>query len=176
MKCPKCKDIELNPTKLDNELPAQGCSQCGGTLISLLYYRDWAERTIGEEDAANGEVAAVADSQSVLACPKCKKLMTKYLISGASKNKLDFCGNCDESWIDNGEWELLKSLQLSKKIPTVFTDAWQQRVLKEISESKHIERFSSIFSGEDLETAKAFREWIKNHPQKTEILFFVGKK
>ncbi len=176
MKCPKCKDINLSPTKLDDNLPVMGCSKCGGSLISLLYYRDWVERT-ANESVDNEDVVDVSsvESHSVLSCPKCGKLMTKYSISGKSSNKIDLCGSCDESWIDGGEWQLLKSLKLSKKIPSVFTDAWQFKVRNEISESKHVERFTKILGPDDIETAKKFRKWVKEHSKRAEILFFVGK-
>ncbi|MDO3385369.1 zf-TFIIB domain-containing protein [Gilvimarinus sp. SDUM040013] len=176
MKCPTCKNNNLSPTKLDEELPVLGCRDCGGTLVSLLYYRDWAERS-ANNDEIDSEVSVEQpeDSQTALSCPKCQRLMTKYTISGSTNNKLDLCGSCDEAWIDGGEWELLKSLKLSKNFPAVFSDVWQRKVRKEISEAKHIERFTEILGSEDTEKANQFRLWIKDHPRRAEILFFVGK-
>jgi len=43
MKCPHCKTSDLKPTMIDEYLPAMGCDSCHGSLVSLLYYRHWAE-------------------------------------------------------------------------------------------------------------------------------------
>lgn len=177
MKCPACKTHPLVPTKLDDDLPVLGCKSCGGAIVSLLYYRDWAERTANVPVVAgkpDEDHPQCSESPSALSCPKCGKLMSKYAIAGSAKNKLDLCGTCDEAWLDGGEWELLKSLQLSKSIPAVFTDVWQRRVRKEISEARLIERFSKVLDEADLEKAQAVREWIKNHPKRTDILFLIG--
>ena len=44
MKCPTCKTSDLRAVKLEDGLPAYGCQSCQGVAVSLLYYRDWAER------------------------------------------------------------------------------------------------------------------------------------
>ena len=43
MKCPRCKTPDLKPTMIEEYLPAMSCGQCEGSLVSLLYYRHWAE-------------------------------------------------------------------------------------------------------------------------------------
>ncbi len=177
MKCPKCKTSELKATKLEDGLPVNGCAECGGAIISLLYYRDWAERTANEEvgDVEPPEcIAEESESKTVLGCPKCARLMTKFNISGDTQNRLDLCTGCDEAWIDGGEWELLKSLKLSKKIPSVFTDAWQRKVRKDICEQKLKQRFEKIVGNEDIEKAEGIRNWLKNHNKRAELLFYIG--
>lgn len=179
MKCPRCKDLELKATKLEDGLPVHGCESCGGSIVSLLYYRDWAERTINnhvETQNPNIEIHEESDAQEALTCPKCTRLMTKYSISGLIKNRVDLCASCDEAWIDGGEWELLKSLKLSKKIPAVFTDAWQRKVRKEVGENKLKERFTKIIGVEDMLKADEIRSWLNGHAKKTEILFYLGKE
>ena len=49
MHCPACRTSRLQPTKLDDGLLGHGCPQCSGTLVSLLHYRDWAERRPAQE-------------------------------------------------------------------------------------------------------------------------------
>ena len=43
MKCPRCKTTDLRPTMIEENLPAMACPACEGSLVSLLYYRHWAE-------------------------------------------------------------------------------------------------------------------------------------
>lgn len=47
MHCPACRTSRLQPAKLEDGLLGHGCPQCSGTLVSLLHYRDWAERQPG---------------------------------------------------------------------------------------------------------------------------------
>ena len=54
MHCPKCKNENLKPTKLEEGLPVMGCPKCEGGLLSLLYYRDWAERVSFDGSAVYG--------------------------------------------------------------------------------------------------------------------------
>lgn len=175
MDCPKCKSIPLKATKLEQGLSAMGCSKCEGAFVSLLYYRDWLERSspIDEIDVSNA-VEEVQDSHTVLPCPKCKKLMTKYKISGESSNRIDLCANCDEAWLDGGEWVLLKSLELSRKMPMVFTDHWQRKVRMQAFEEAREKRMLKLVSEEDLAEIKRFRDWLRDKSNKQEILQFIS--
>ncbi len=186
MQCPSCKNNRLKATKLEDGLPVNGCDKCGGAIISLLHYRDWAERTLHDQDQPNEQdeqivaeardAASDTDSRSALVCPKCSKIMTKFNISGCTKNRLDLCTTCDEAWLDAGEWELLKALSLSKDIPSVFTDPWQRKVRKEIGEIKLKDRFTKIVGEADMEKAEEVRTWLKEHDKRTEILFYLGQE
>ncbi|MGB3597814.1 MAG: zf-TFIIB domain-containing protein [Pseudomonas neustonica] len=176
MHCPKCKNMDLKPTKLDDSLPVMGCTSCEGSLLSLLYYRDWAERvTLETSDADyNSEVVQDADSKTALSCPKCARLMTKYSVTGALNNRIDLCSGCDEAWLDGGEWQLLKSLALANKLPSVFSDQWQRKVRQEQTELARIERLKKVVGEEDTERAIAAREWLSSHPNKAAIVQFLA--
>ncbi|MBV1920402.1 MAG: zf-TFIIB domain-containing protein, partial [Pseudomonadales bacterium] len=105
MDCPKCKTVHLRATKLEQGLSAMGCSNCGGAVISLLYYRDWLERSaaiVDEDTFEPSKMVEVDESHSALTCPKCKKIMSKYKVSGDSNSRLDLCASCDEVWLDGG--------------------------------------------------------------------------
>lgn len=179
MQCPSCKTESLKPTRLDNTLPAHGCGQCGGVVISLLYYRDWAQRAfpapLVEEPDVQIEKAAEQESHGALACPKCARLMTKFVISGRAKNRLDLCGSCDEAWLDGGEWQLLQALNLAQEIPTIFTDAWQRRVRHDLQEIKLKERFQKLVGDVDIAKAEDIRTWLKSHPKRAELLFYISQ-
>lgn len=175
MQCPTCRTVELKPTKLDGGLLAHGCAQCAGALVALLYYRDWAERNPQEQEDAS-EVAAIeaSDSQKALSCPKCSKLMSKYQISGTRANRLDLCGTCDEAWLDGGEWELLRALELSQRMPAIFTEAWQRQVRQQASAEARRQRFTRLVGEEAIQRADEVRAWLNDHPQRGELLFYIG--
>lgn len=176
LKCPKCKTSDLFPVKLEEGLPAMGCKSCEGVLISLLYYRDWADRTAVEQLTQAPVPTLVEDNDTKVAigCPKCARIMTKYQISSETSNKLNVCASCDEAWIDNGEWILLKSLGLIKKIPSIFTDPWQNRIKREISEKSRFERLVEVVGQDDAARAKEIRDWLSNNKHKASIIRYVG--
>ncbi len=177
MQCPKCHTIHLKPTKLDDGLLSMGCSKCNGAFVSLLYYRDWVERSGRSHEVPDvGLLKSLEseDSTGALNCPKCHKIMQKYRISGCSSNRLDLCCTCDEAWLDGGEWELLKALELSKEIPLVFSERWQRQVRQQLSEEARRKRFSQVLSEEDLQKADDIRDWLKNHDKKHDIMFYIN--
>ena len=140
-----------------------------------MHYRDWAERQPAEEMST--ELAAEAEAgetSHALSCPKCAKLMSKFQISGTRANRLDLCATCDEAWLDSGEWQLLKALELSQRMPAIFTEAWQRQVRQQASEQARRERFSRIAGEEAIVRADEIRAWLKDHPQRRELLFYIG--
>ena len=100
--------------------------------------------------------------------------MTKNRISTQIKSRLDLCGFCDEAWLDRGEWDLLKQLQLSRELPKVFTESWQRKIRQKISEEKRANRFLSQLGDSDFKEAERVRQWLENHPKKQEILQYLN--
>ena len=178
MQCPKCRNIDLKPTKMEEGLPVMGCPECEGSLLSLLYYRDWAERNepIEQSDKVDADVTVESDAKTALSCPKCSKLMTKYSISSDHKNRIDLCGFCDEAWLDGSEWKLLKSLELAHKLPKVFTDQWQRNVRGQKMETMKVERLKKLVGESDTAKAVEIRDWLKNHEKKVPIVQFIGSE
>jgi Zn-finger nucleic acid-binding protein len=177
MQCPKCKNQVLKPAKLESGLPAMGCPHCSGAFVSLLYYRDWLERQgdILSADNQQTTVTEIKDSTTALHCPKCSKIMSKYNISGEVDNKIDMCGSCDEAWLDGGEWELLKSLELGNFMPRLFTDAWQGKVRKEKMEKNRRERLAALVGPDDIQTVDQFKNWLLENEHKAAIMFYINQ-
>ncbi len=181
MQCPKCQPQPLRATKLEQGLSAMGCGQCNGAFVTLLYYRDWIERTplvessILKEKAMATALIEVNDSKSALCCPKCSRLMSKFKITGESENRIDLCSNCDEVWLDGGEWELLKIFELSRKMPLVFTEQWQRKLRKQATQEAREQRLLKVVSRDELDEAVKIREWLVEHPSREQILFFISQ-
>lgn len=177
MKCPRCTTVQLKPTMIEEYLPAMACGNCSGSLVSLLYYRHWAENQKPSEatQSCSTEVET-DDAQGALKCPKCSRIMTKYKVSGAVSNRLDVCPSCDEAWLDKGEWELLEALQLSHKMPAIFTDAWQRRIRSELSEETRRDILIRTIGAEDAVRVEEFRKWLEDKKKnKTDILVYLYK-
>jgi Zn-finger nucleic acid-binding protein len=175
MKCPVCKTAELRPTMIEELLPAMGCDRCKGSMVGLLYYRHWAEHHKPSSDA-NGPTTVSElppDTTTAVRCPKCERIMTKYRLSGTVANRLDVCSLCDEAWLDGGEWQLLEQLQLSDKLPTVFSDAWQRKIRTESSERLRQEILRRNIGNEDAGKVETIRSWLSGHPAKSTILTYL---
>ncbi len=176
MKCPRCSTHDLKPTMIEEYLPAMACGNCDGSLVSLLYYRHWAEtQKPPETGAAAMTEVETDDTTGALRCPKCARIMTKYKVSGSVANRLDVCSSCDEAWLDKGEWELLEALQLSHKMPAIFTDAWQRRIRHELTEETRRGILTRTIGAEDAAKVEEFRTWLAENRHKTDILVYLYK-
>lgn len=172
MKCPQCKGYELEPTELEPGLLVACCQKCSGTLVSLMNYRYWADQqkqNTTQSEAFNQDAVAVDDNGKAQVCPKCSKLMTKFSVGSGASNRLDLCTSCDEAWLDKGEWSLLKQLDLSDKLPKIFTEAWQRNIRFARKEKIHKKRYEELLGGDDFETLDAFKQWLDHHPKSAQI-------
>jgi Zn-finger nucleic acid-binding protein len=178
MKCPRCRTPDLKPTLIEEYLPAMGCETCHGSLVSLLYYRHWAETqklAPSAETAAPPSAGPVAttDSMSALVCPKCARVMAKYKLTGTVANRVDVCSTCDEAWLDGGEWELLEALQLSHDLPAILTDGWQRRIRREQSEGTRRSILVRMIGEEGTSRVEEFRDWLARNQHKSHVLAYL---
>jgi Zn-finger nucleic acid-binding protein len=176
--CPQCADSPLVHAMLEENLPAYSCGRCFGTLVSLAVYRAWRENTgRGRLPATPAAVADTdpVDSLTAKKCPKCRSLMSKYRISAQKTNRLDYCPHCDEVWLDDGEWQLVEGLALAGDFARLFTQAWQNSVRGDITESMEADRLRALL-GADFERVEELRAWIQAHPRKLEILARLARR
>jgi Zn-finger nucleic acid-binding protein len=175
VECPHCKTSDLKPTMIEEGLPAMGCGTCHGSLVSLLYYRHWAET----QKAPSAETRAAAagpettDTTTAITCPKCSRLMAKYKLTGRVANRVDVCPTCDEAWLDGGEWELLEALHLSLKMPAIFTDAWQRRIRHELTEDTRRSILTRLIGEDATAKVEEFRAWLAKNRHKSQIMTYL---
>jgi hypothetical protein len=162
MKCPHCKTSELKPTMIEQDLPAMGCATCHGSLVSLLYYRHWAETQKAPSEQSGNAAASLetTDTTMAITCPKCDRMMAKYKMTGRIANRLDV-------------WELLEALQLSLKMPAIFTDAWQRRIRHELSEESRRSVLTRTIGEEGAVKVEGFRTWLAKNKHKSHILTYL---
>ncbi len=168
MDCPTCKGYKLEPKEIEPNLIAGACSKCSGALLSLLNYRYWVDHLVDTEINIADDLVVEESSQAKL-CPKCSRLMTKFQIGSGSENRIDLCTGCDEAWLDKGEWQLLKMLDMHDKLPKVFTDAWQRNIRLQRQKESLKEHYETVLGCEDFEKAELFKQWLDKHPEKHHI-------
>lgn len=170
MYCSSCKSTQLEPKELEPGLVAATCSSCHGALVPLMNYRFWLDSYADPSppiDSAND--IDITESESVHSCPKCSRLMMKYQIGPQTSRKLDLCAACDEAWLDKGEWQLLKQLDLHSKLPKIFTDAWQRNIRKQKQEIALNDRYEKLLSEDVFAKAKEFKVWLQQQANKDAI-------
>lgn len=161
---------------IEENLPALGCGTCHGSLVSLVYYRHWAET---QKPPPPGEAAGTApapeatDTTNAIICPKCGRLMTKHKLAGGVANRVDVCASCDEAWLDRGEWELLEALQLSHDMPSIFTDAWQRRIRRQMSDDIRRDILKRSVGDDAAGRVEAFKAWLGAQTKKSEIMAYL---
>jgi len=176
MKCPHCRTTDLKPTMIEEYLPGMGCETCHGSLVSLLYYRHWAEtQKAPAPDPGASTAVETTDTTTAITCPKCERVMSKYKLTGRVSNRLDVCSTCDDAWLDGGEWQLLETLQLSLKLPAIFTDTWQRRVRHEITEETRRGILTRMVGEDGAVKVDAFKEWLakKSAEQKSHVMAYL---
>jgi Zn-finger nucleic acid-binding protein len=178
MKCPHCQTSDLKPTMIEEYLPAMGCASCHGSLVSLLYYRHWAEtqKPAAGPPAKSVDAVETTDTTTAIRCPKCTRLMTKYKLTGSVSNRVDVCATCDEAWLDGGEWELLEALQLSLKMPAIFTDAWQRRIRRDITEEARRSILTRLIGEAGTVRVEEFKTWLGQTEHKSHILTYLYRE
>src|SRR3569623_1850712 len=107
LQCPACRNCELQPTRLEESLPALACENCSGILLSLVAYRHWREQP-GSDAAVTASPADAAtpvkDTLSALCCPNCARFMSKFRVRAEAGTQVALCPHCDEVRLDRGEW------------------------------------------------------------------------
>jgi Zn-finger nucleic acid-binding protein len=139
-----------------------------------MNYRYWADRYATVSSGVKADIlSAVVETKGAYTCPKCSRLMTKYQMDANAHNKLDLCAACDEAWLDKGEWQLLKELDLQGMLPKIFTDAWQRNIRKQKQEVSLSERYEKLLGADAFSQAHTFRQWMYRQPQRDTIKQFL---
>lgn len=173
--CPNCKTTTLVPSKIEQGLPAKSCNQCSGALVNLLSYRNWLDEGGDLTSSTTFKPLDVhlEETKKALQCPKCQHLMRKFRIDSETDNRVDVCLACDEAWLDEGEWTLLKQLELQNKLATITTEPWQIRVKKEKAHQAVEKDLINELGQADYSKAQKIKAWLNEHPKKATLLRFI---
>lgn len=175
--CPNCRGYELRHTLLVENLPAYGCPNCDGLLLSLVIYRHWRETESPRIDSEESiqTLESVADTTEAISCPKCRALMTKFRIAADIPNRLDYCAHCDDLWFDACEWAQVASIAKSGRLAEIIGRPWQRKIRRDITDQMEANRMQELL-GTDYPMFAKFHDWFRSHPQKYRLLAFLSRK
>ena len=176
MKCPVCRNTELELTDIDVGLGAGVCPKCNGKWISFQSYEAWLD--FGHQiPASSGEeanqVGTIPEFERARICPRCGRILTKYKIETESWLNIDRCSNCAGAWLDADDWEALKSRNLHFALHKIFTDHWQHEISREETRQTLAEIYSKKFGRENFERIREFKRWIFDQENREEILSYL---
>lgn len=175
MKCPDCSSIDLKASALEENLIVAECNVCEGLLLPMMNYRYWVDNTETELIDCNVDSCVYSnDSSNAKFCPKCNMIMLKYKIDVDAENRLDYCGRCDEIWLDKDEWDLIKKLGLASKVPDILTDNWQ-KILRKKHQLKHLDKkYLDLLGDKEFEKLREFAAWYLNQKDKYVIQQYLN--
>lgn len=175
MLCPNCIGYQLQAKELEPGMVSASCDKCQGSLLSLINYQFWLGKQppVTQPLDSAKELSEVEDSAHAKLCPKCNRLMAKYKFSNQSANRLDYCAPCSETWMDKGEWELVKEAGLEQNLAEIFTDKWK-RLLREQRTAEVLEgRYRSLLGDEVFDQSVSFKTWLGEQEKQRDILQYL---
>jgi Zn-finger nucleic acid-binding protein len=173
MRCTSCKQGDLQASFIDQQFRAHTCNYCGGNWILVEDYVTWKERNPQFSFADVTITDDVADSRLALLCPVTGVIMRKLRISKESSHRLDYSAAVGGVWLDQGEWELLKSAGLAGSLNAILTEQWQNRIREQKAEETFTQLYLSKFGEDDYHKIKALREWLNTHPKKSDLRSYL---
>jgi Zn-finger nucleic acid-binding protein len=177
MKCPNCKADPLLPGSIEPDLPAYTCGQCAGALLSLSPYIGWSLRQPQLPQLPPPFEPVIHDSRQALLCPKCSRVMVKFKVLADAVHNLDFCFNCEEVWLDAGEWDYLRNQNLQTHITAISTDTWQRKLREQVGAHIRAEKFKESIGAAAFPQVEQFGQWLHEQPDavRDEVLRYLGQ-
>ena len=178
MKCCKCLTGTLLPTRVDGGPACHLCNNCQGILLSVGPYLDWVKSIKGQTTTlpSDGFSPEPEDTKGAVSCPKCSRIMLRYNALADKAHGLDYCFHCEEVWLDAGEWQYLVNHGLHTRITAISTDPYQRRLREQAQRDAARERFRTSIGDASFDTVDQFRAWLVEHPNKAQILRFLGQE
>lgn len=176
IRCPLCKPSKpLKAQTLREALVAYGCDACSGIFLPSRNYLNWKATLKAEDsiDESSDENLVSDDTFDALICPKCKRIMLKYVVGKGIRFKIDFCRSCNGVWLDKNEWEILESKNLHREINQFFTEAWQSKERAAELEKRIEALFKERIGLESYDKVSEFKSWLRSTEFRTEILAYL---
>jgi Zn-finger nucleic acid-binding protein len=154
MRCPKQKNTELVASKLDHDLKCSHCQSCKGYWLSADDYEAWRsqqnkpKKPLSKLDFSLEFKPSEYDSKAGL-CPECGSYLARTRIDLQEPFYLERCPGCGGMWLDQGEWEVIKKLNLHVVLPHVFSSQWQI-VMREMLQAEQERKAVVEKLGKDL--------------------------
>lgn len=152
------------------------CPQSGGLWIPLQAYLAWKEQQPQTSDAPpDAPPPAVHDDsrQRALICPESGRLLLRYRVGHGLQFHIDRSPATGGVWLDQGEWEALKSKGLHVALNLIFTASYQRH----IRSAEYVQTLTGTFQerigAADFSKVVEFGAWLARHPKRRDICCYL---
>ncbi len=162
--------------ELEPGLEVFECPESGGLWIPLKAYLAWKERQPpGAPTPAADVPPMVADdsAQRTLVCPESGRLLLRYRVGHGLPFHLDRSPVTGGVWLDQGEWEALKSRGLHVSLHLIFTAAYQRQIRTSEYARTLTDTFRDRIGTADFAKVAEFGAWLASHPKRRDICCFL---
>src|SRR4051812_43720432 len=162
-KCPICKTATIVAGSLEENLPTEMCSTCGGHWITSARYFSYVVTMGAVEAPQAGGVRAKADEPGVKLCPTCLKFMHYYRVGHGLPFGIDKCNTCGGVWLNAGEWEALKARGFLRQVHAITAEVWQEEVARQERARQEIAGMVRRVGEADFAEVQRVVLWLRGH-------------
>jgi Zn-finger nucleic acid-binding protein len=103
-------------------------------------------------------------------CPKCSKLMARYLVSSDSDIYVEQCDVCEGIWVNSEQWGDI--LRKGVGVEEVFTSHGQRSLQQKVPYAEQY--FEAMFGKELFKRVKLFKVALEKHESKLELISYLS--
>jgi len=162
--------------EIEPGLSVYECPVSGGLWIPMQSYLTWRQQQPPVSSApAVGVAPAVPDDskQRALICPESGRMLLRYRVGHGLNFHIDRSPATGGVWLDQGEWEALKSKGLHISLNQIFTAAYQHQVRSEDYAKTLRETFEERIGAADFSKAAQVGDWLARHPKARDICCYL---
>jgi Zn-finger nucleic acid-binding protein len=154
--------------ELEAGLPAQGCDDCGGSVLQLGEYQAWRDRS-GAQVTPHDPVV-FEDTPGARPCPNCQRLMHRLRAGLQPDFRLDRCAACQLVWFDQGEWQALVAAGHAARLDEILGDAWQRHMQATELRSLREASLRARHGDACIDELGRMREWLEAQENPDELI------
>jgi Zn-finger nucleic acid-binding protein len=167
----------MEPREVEPGLAVYECSRSGGLWIPLQAYLTWREQQPPGAAPAHddGPAPAMEDDSKrrTLVCPESGRLLLRYRVGHGLPFRIDRSPATGGVWLDQGEWEALKSKGLHVALHLIFTAAYQRQIRAAEYDHNLEQTFQDRIGAPDFSRVAEFGAWLAQHPKRRDILCYL---
>jgi Zn-finger nucleic acid-binding protein len=176
MRSPLHPNAILERKEIEPGLIAYLCPRSGGVWIPRDSYFTWKEHHAQPTVPLPADYAPeVADDshRRALICPESGRLLIRYRVGQGLSFHIDLSPVTGGVWLDQGEWEALKSRGLHSEMNLIFTASYQRQVRNAEYEHSLQQVFSERIGRDDFQKVTDFKNWLAAHPRRRDICCYL---
>lgn len=174
MNCTSCNEGVLIAGLIEGQFRAHQCATCHGHWILIEDFVTWKEENPKHQFSDDVSLAHnLNGTKKALLCPQTGTIMRKFRISGSNEHRIDYSSNVGGLWLEQGEWELLKSENIANSLNSIVTKNWQKKIREQNSKENFDNIYNNKFGQETYQKVKEFRDWLETQEHKSDLRAYL---